>query len=364
MRLFSFFVSFLFFCNVHAAPDSTTGKWNAIVRGDFGFVIAHRPALEPLQERHVKGFEISLTKQYDGSSYWQSAYLYPDYGITLAVFELGTDKLGTGIAVYPFIDFPLGKKGFHRLHFRFGMGLGYVEKTFDADDNIKNSAIGSHVNGVIHFDLHYAAGISKRTTLEFGPAITHFSNGSYSLPNLGINIATFNLGFQHSFGSSRPLQHPEIIEKDKAPEIHVYTGGFFKRVYPPEGRGYFAMTLSGLWYKPINLKSAFGAGADLFYDNSLVPRIDKLGEEESEPIDNFRAGLYGAYELSTGRLAIAFNMGFYLYNAWQNDGSIYHRLGLRYYFEKWYACLNLKTHYARADFIELGAGIRLNTKKK
>lgn len=123
------------------------------------------------------------------------------------------------------------------------------------------------------------------------------------------------------------------------------------------------MTLSGLWFKPVNLKSAFGAGADIFYDNSISARIDALGEVTSEPINNYRFGIYGSYQLSAGQLALVFNMGYYLYNAWDNDGNIYHRLGLRYYFEKIFLCMNLKTHYARADFIELGGGIRFIKKK-
>jgi hypothetical protein len=338
--------------------DSTSGTWSAIVRFDYGFIIAHRPALEPLQEGHVKGFELSFIRQYNGAEYWQQSFLYPDYGITMAAFNLGTDKLGTGIAIYPFIDFPLGKK--NRFHFRYGMGLGYIENTFDEKTNIKNAAIGSHVNGVIHFDLHYKKQFG-RSLIELGSGITHYSNGSYSLPNLGINIATLNLGYQYSFGNKKPFYHPEKTERNLASQIHVYTGGFFKKVYPPQGDTYFAMTLSGLWYKPVNTKSSFGAGVDIFYDNSISPRIEAHGDSAAA-INNFRFGIYGSYELLVGHMGLLFNMGGYLYNAYKDDGNVYQRIGLRYYFEKMFVCVNLKTHYARADFIELGFGIHFKTK--
>ncbi len=350
--------------NARAENDSTSGKWNIIARADYGFVIAHRPALEPLQESHVKGFEITFSKSSTGKEYWQKDFLYPDLGLTLAAFDLGTDKLGYGIAVYPFIDFPLGKGGFQFLHFRYGMGLGYIENKFDAENNIKNSAIGSHVNGVIHLDLHYAKNISKNTTLEFGPAITHFSNGAVSLPNLGINIATFNLALQHSFGSKQAIRQPEKPVYDLSPQIHLYAGGFPKKIYPPDGKSYFAFTISGLACKPVTRKSTIGFGADFFYDNSIVPRIESLGEDSASNINNVRVGIYGSYQLSVGKLGLAFNMGVYLYNAWENDGNIYQRLCVRYYFEKMFLCVNLKSHYARADFIELGAGIRIFSKKQ
>jgi hypothetical protein len=358
-------VAFLIFASsvgvLCAQTDSTRGNWNAIARADYGFVIAHRPALEPLQEAHVKGFEISFTKQYTGTEYWQRVFLYPDFGVTCAAFDLGTDKLGTGIAVYPFVDFPLGKK--RRFHFRYGMGLGYIENTFDPIDNIKNAAIGSHINGVIHFDLHYAKTFGN-SLIELGPAITHFSNGSFTLPNLGINIATLNIGFQHSFGNRKPILNPEKTERDLTSQIHVYTGGFFKKIYPPGGENHFAWTLSGLWYKPVTLKSSFGAGVDAFYDNSLSTRIERYQTEKAKPIEDFRFGIYASYELSVGHLGLLFNMGGYLYNPWPNDGSVYHRIGLRYYFEKTFFCLNLKTHYARADFIELGFGVKFKTSNR
>lgn len=348
-----------------SAADSTNGVWKMIVHGDYGFILAHRPALEPLQEAHVKGFQLTMSRCSNGKAYWQEAFLYPDYGITLAVFDLGSHaKLGTGITVYPFIDFPLGKNGWNNFHFRYGMGIGYVEKTFDANDNIKNAAIGSHINGVIHFDLHYSKNITGRTSLELGSGITHYSNGSYSLPNLGINIATVNLGIQHTFGAHQEILHPTKPEYNKTTQFHIYTGGFIKRVYPPNGRNYFAATVSGLIFKPLNLKSALGFGADIFYDNSIARRIEDLNGTKAEQIKNFRSGIYGAYQLSIGKLGLMFNMGYYLYNEWKADGNIYHRICVRYYFEKIFLCMNLKTHYARADFIELGAGIRIQRHKK
>lgn len=365
MKVFTiiFCLSFLTASTLTAGNDSTDGSWNIIIRGDYGFTIAHRPALQPLQEAHVKGFEITVSKPTAGSKYWHADFLYPEVGFTIAAFDLGSGILGRGIVAYPFIDFPLGKGCWNVFHFRYGMGLGYIENTFDAVDNIKNVAVGSHFNGVIHLDLHYTQRLAKNTSIEFGPAITHYSNGSVSLPNLGINLATFNLAFQHTFGKNQAIRKPEKVDANKNSRIHIYAGGFPKKIYPPDGESYFAITLSGLWCKPVNRKSTFGLGADVFYDNSIYPRIEAFGEEAPEKINNFRAGVYGSYQLAVGQLGLIFNMGYYLYNAWDNDGNFYHRIGLRYYFEKIFLCVNLKSHYARADFFEFGAGIRLFTNK-
>ena len=200
LLLFLFFGLFLNKSSDAQNADSTIGKYSWSVRGDYGFLIAHRPTLQPLQERHIPGFEISLAKISSGAKEWERDFLNPNRGITLAFFDLGSrDKLGSGIAVYPYIDFPLSTKKDGRLIFRYGIGLGWVEKTFNSETNIKNAAIGSHLNGIIHFDLHFEKRLSALSILEIGAGITHYSNGSYSIPNLGINIATFNLAYIRSF---------------------------------------------------------------------------------------------------------------------------------------------------------------------
>ena len=343
-----------------AQTDSTNGSWNLQLRADYGFIIAHRPELKPVQEKHLKGFEISLARTSDGCKDWQNLYNFPNYGITFAAFDLGSPAyLGNGIVVYPFVDFPLSKNPKNKIHFRYGMGLGYVEKIFNAVDNYKNAAVGSHLNGVIHFDLHVEKNILKHSSLEFGAGITHYSNGSFSMPNLGINIATINLGYHHSFGNNSVINHRQISEINKKADLHLYTGGFIKKIVPPLGKNYFAAVISALHFKPINHKTAWGIGTDIFYDNSIPVRIKNREEKQTSEINNFRSGIYGAYHLSVGKMGIMFNMGYYLYNAYKYDGNIYHRICLRYYFEKTFICLNLKTHYARADFIELGFGYRL-----
>jgi hypothetical protein len=360
-----FYISLFFYSAQLYAEERelTNGKWNLQLRFDYGFIIAHRPQLEPVQEEHVKGFEISFEKFSTGLQDWQRIYNYPGYGLTIAGFNLGSpDKLGKGICAYPYVDFPLGKSSSGGLHFRYGMGIGYVEKIFDEKTNQKNSAIGSHINGVIHFDLHVHQKLSPQTFLEFGAGITHFSNGSFSMPNLGINIATANVALRHAFGDRLPIIRNPLPVHLKTREIHLYAGGFYKKIYPPNGRSFFAGTLSGMYFKKYSLRSAWGIGADLFYDNSISYRIETMEGTETNFADNIRQGIYGAYHLTVGKVGVMFNMGFYLYNPWKDDGNAYHRICLRYYMEKTFICLNLKSHYARADFIELGFGYRFKNK--
>jgi len=353
---------FLFSANVYSQSirDSTRGKAGIELALTYGFVIAHRPVLEILQDDHTYGAEISYLKPADGSKSYHERFLFPDVGWTLAWFNLGSpDRLGSGIAFYPFVNFPLHLKNDWRFHFRYGMGLGYIEKVFDPVENHKNAAIGSHLNGVMHFDLHIEKDIGNSSVLEMGAGITHYSNGSSEIPNLGINIASVQMGFMHYFGEKKPIFVKPGQGDAASPKFHIFGAGAFKKIYPPLGGTFFAGTLSFSHIRPVRRRSNWGFGAELFYDQSIREKFRQQGRDETNEAGNFRPGIYGIYEIRLGDVGMLFNMGVYPYTKLKSDGNFYHRICSRYYFEKFFLLMNLKTHFAKADFIEWGIGYRL-----
>lgn len=340
-----------------AQNDSTPGTRAIEVKIDYGFVLAHRPAVLPLQQAHVEGFEIAILRPTTGKRFWEENFLYPDVGLTIAGFNLGSpDYLGMGIAVYPFINFPLNRSDDWQIHFRYGMGLGWIEKTFNATDRIKNGAIGSHLNGVLHFDFHSRKKLNTNSFINLGVGLTHYSNGSTAMPNLGINIPTVHLGYLHYFGNHLPHVKPEESAVTKKGRIECYVAGAFKKIHPPLGKTYYAGTLSVARLQAISSRSDWGIGADLFYDESIFQKLKQDHQENISESDNVRPGIYGAFQVATGKLGLMFNMGFYPYSRWKGDGNFYHRICFRYYINNFLVCMNLKTHYAKADFIEWGLG--------
>ena len=344
--------------------DSSRGSWGTDVRTSYGYLIAHREALMPLQEQHLYSAELSLFKTTNGRSSWESNFLYPEQGIHLALINPGSpDKLGTAVALYPYLDFPLLHDPNSALWFRYGMGIGYIKHIFDPVENYKNTAIGSHLNGVIHFDVQYRKTFNASTSGEIGIGLTHFSNGSMKMPNLGINLPALNIGLRHYFGKKSTLAKDTSAVSCKQGSITAYGAIGFKEIYPALGEKYQTGTLNGLYLFTNARKSDFGIGMDLFYDNSLAI---KEGREtgDASTAANFRPGIYGAYQLRVAAIGLLFNLGFYPYTRYKGDGNFYHRIGLRYYFDRYFACVNLKTHYARADFIEWGIGLNLGKNKK
>lgn len=355
------FISLLFLSTnfIYAeVADSTHGQFAISIRGDYGFLIAHRPVLVPLQQTHVTGFEMSISRSSNGKEEWEKDFLFPEKGLTIAYFNLGNpERLGYGVAIYPYLDFPLSKKKDNRFVFRYGIGLGWVEKIFNSESNYKNAAIGSHLNGVIHFDLHYEKYLPASSRIELSAGITHYSNGAYELPNLGINVSTINIAYTKFFGDKVVFLKNNLSKNGiRKPEWNVYGGVGAKKIYPPGGKKYNAGVLSFIKTIPIKRKNSWGIGADLFFDNSLAARLQSRGETLKGNSDNLRLGIYGAYEIHVGKTGLVFDMGFYLYSRWKEDGNIYHRIGVRQYFNHVFLCMNLKTHYARADFVEFGIG--------
>ena len=227
-------------------PDSTLGSYGLEARLTYGFLVAHRPMLRLLQEEHLRSFEVSLLFPSTGKKEWERGFRFPDRGLHLAIIDLGSRKLlGTGIAVYPFVDFPLFFGNDWSCRLRYGMGLGYVQHTFDPEENYKNTALSSHLNGTIHFDLHVNKCIGQRGAFDAGIGITHYSNGATALPNLGINLAAAHIGYRRYFGERRALHKETHDQRQLRPGMTLFLSGSLKEIYPPLGPFVFCLDTFG-----------------------------------------------------------------------------------------------------------------------
>ena len=60
-----------------------------------------------------------------------------------------------------------------------------------------------------------------------------------------------------------------------------------------------------------------------------------------------------------GKFSLKLQQGFYVYTQIKDDGILYNRIGMQYNVgKKYFACINLKSHFAKADYMEWGGGIR------
>ncbi len=343
------------------AQDSTLGKWMVDARMNYGFVMAHRPSVVHLQRTHVYGFEAELFKTTNGELDWEQAYNKPLIGIGFQYWNLGDNaELGNAYGVFPQILFPINHSPHLLLSGRLACGVGYIEKPFDRLENHKNVAIGTHINCLISFGLYAHAFVNKRTQIVTGLEFTHMSNGGFKVPNLGVNIPTLNIGISQFLGEKQALYPKRTLAKPRSTVINILIAGGIKEIVPPGGKKHGALSLTATYSKSLSLKSSIGAGVDVLYDHSIGTRL--RGDSVSVPNFTYsmRSGIHVSYEFKVQKLSMLFENGFYLYNRYVGDGSIYTRLCLRYHFtDRYFAVINLKSHFAKADYWEYGIGMRL-----
>ena len=117
--------------------------------------------------------------------------------------------------------------------------------------------------------------------------------------------------------------------------------------------------------KRLNFMSSLHFGFDLFYSTFLkkvikyrsiaFPEDFLTGDEDYK-----RIGLFIGHELRFNKNAFVSQVGYYVYWPYKFETRIYNRLGIKRYLfnDKFFAAITLKAHFAKAEAVELGVGIR------
>jgi len=334
-------------------------------RVHYGFLLAHHPRIEHLV-KHTFGFEISLSRKTDGKEEWEQYYRYPSCGITYVFLDFNqAEIIGNAHALMPFISLPLCEGSLFHLTLRLAGGAGYLTKKFDRVENYKNDVIGSHLNAAVQVNVELQCQLTSQCSFQLNTGLTHFSNGSFRTPNLGINNPSVSGGFSCQLSESPDKKVSQHLPSDKKWQADILYAFGIKELYPPTGKKYCAHTLSLAGIKPLGHKSRLAFGADLFYDLGLIQNFRTEGIVVSNAGKIIRGGLYAGHELVLNKLCILVQAGTYIIDSYGEDGRFYHRIGFKYLAGKHlFLNLTLKTHYAKADYAEWGLGWKFYRSKK
>lgn len=325
------------------------------IKYKHGFLIAHRPIMNHLPESNTNSIEAFAFVQTKGKKNWHKAFNYPQVGAALLYTSAGNNEvLGKYFGFYPFLQFNLLKTTKNKLNFKIGSGLGYGTKVYDILTNPKNVAISSHFNALINFTLAYQYKV-KKNEFSFGMEMTHFSNGSSKLPNLGLNLPSLSISY------ARKMTESDIV-KEKAAEIdHAWKYSVIaiassKDSYPSGQEKFLVTALSLNAQKAFSHAVGYEAGLDFIYSPSIQkykPVIPK------SPESMMQIGLYNSYFLTLEHLQIHVGMGVYLRDEYLANDYFYHRFGFKYSFNNGLLLnLTLKSNWAKADYLEYGIGYR------
>ncbi len=339
----------------------------------YGTVVQHTGKIGNLIAERPYFAEINIFKKSSGYYKWHRINNFPDYGLCFNYETLGnTKKLGSSIAIAPYLEFSFHKKE-KKILFKMKMawGLAYLTKKFDVENNHKNIAIGTYMNTFIQFRFLWQIKLGSYFYLHPNITFIHVSNGRFSVPNLGINTLYSSLGIAYLFRENKQYQAVQDSSSDKTSkhEILFFTSIGMNEVEPPTNNKLWAFSTGINYYFNIQQNQQLGVGIDGFYEQSLAYEIRKTDTAKVQFNFNtaFSNGIKISYAYNFGRLSPLLEMGYYIYmpNSVFPNGVFYHRLGCRYYLKNNIVIhFSLKTHFAVAHHIEVGIGYRFKIKGK
>lgn len=361
--------------NAYALSDSDEKKSYAIdsllinsqieIRTSYAFFIHHHFEMTSYPA-HFPMFELSYQKQTYGKQYWQAYFNYPTIGFSAFYSNLGNiDIIGKAYALYPFINFPLNKSKTNTFSFRMGVGLGYLTNKYHPTENFHNTSIGSNVNAAISLTFEYKRYLSERYKISVFAGLTHFSNGSSTEPNNGLNIINAGLSATYLLKDAEeyiPKQYSQQDFKKIKPEFYIGLSYGTKRILVFQENYTSVFNLEFYVLDRISNLSKIGFGLDLVYDATDNIYVKNYYGYNFEPtfLQLLKPGISLAYELLMGDASFLFNFGYHPYGLDMSYGRWYQKLALKVDVGKFiFGKITLNTHFGAADFIGFGIGVKL-----
>jgi len=339
--------------------DSLFKRASLTILGHHGFFITDAPKATYLRDTYSSFIEAGLSFQTDGSKPWHYYNKFPSSGISFFYGNTGSRKyIGKTAGVFPYMKFPVFRYRSFNTLVKAGAGLAWIEKKYDVQNNHKNTLIGSHWNAIINLGLFNEFRITNHLFLNAGLSFTHFSNGTSTLPNLGLNIPAVSAGFRYAFEPT-----PSFIQKNlkdssyKGKHINIYGSVGVKQSPWIASERHLIPNIQGEFIKSISPVSNYGAGILLSYDPSLQREIPHAVKDLFDEGDiKLLAGIYAMYEYKAGNVSFPLQAGIYVLNKY-SASAMFQNIGVTYKLNShWSARAQLKTHLGKADYIHIGGG--------
>lgn len=330
-----------------------------------GNIALHNNDILHLIKGHPEGFVFSFNKKTFGEKAWEQRYNYPEFGASFVFQDLKNDVLGNNYGLYAHYNFYFLKRN---LMLRIAQGLVYNTNPYNKIENPKNIAFGSHLLSSTYLMLNYKKErLYNRLGLQTGFTLVHYSNANVKAPNTSVNTIAFNVGLTYNF-DPEDSEFINDLDDEKFTEKIRYNFAFRSGINQSDviGSEQFPFyVLSAYADKRLGHFSAIQFGADVFFSNFLkeliyyqsvsYPELNVSGDEDYK-----RVGLFAGHELFINKLSVVTQLGYYVYYPYDFEGRTYIRIGLKRYFgEKLFGAVTLKSHGAKAEAVEFGIGVRL-----
>ena len=356
---------FLSCCFGHC-QDKEPKKFTLDASMYYGSILLHNPDISHLITGHPSGLILGFNRKRYGHKDWEADLGYPDTGFTFVYQDMGNSVLGDNFSLYAHYNFYFFKRN---LQFRIGQGLAYNTNPYDKDTNFRNNAYGSHVLSSTMAMFNYQKNnLFKGLGIKAGIALIHYSNANVRAPNTSTNTFALNMGLTYDLDPEVDYDFIPKKEKQKFTEPIRYNLVLRMGVNESDviGSGQYGFWIASAYAdKRLGKRSAIQLGADYFSSNFLkeLIRFQSIAFPELDvesDADFRRVGVFLGHELFVNKLSVITQFGYYVYYPFDFEGRTYNRIGLKRYFgDKIYGTVTLKSHAAKAEAVEFGMGIRL-----
>ncbi len=331
--------------------------------GRVGVLVPHRPVIKQLPQENVLGFDFPVYKIVSGSKKWHLTYKKPKIGLTFYHSNLGNNLvLGKCSGLTSLFELPFINYQNHRFSLNLKLGLAQVSKPFDLNTNPANIALSSRFNCLAIGGLQYLYSWNK---FSYGLRVelTHLSNAALEAPNLGLNMIQTSISVGYHFSKNKLnlelyQSSKEINDTSKTKRDYMYFLGFMgqKQIFNYLNENFKVIGATIAYQHIFSLPVGLEVGFDIM-DNQADIKL--LADKEIYVKRNLKTGVYLGYVLTLEKLHFVVGMGHYLYDTFNLNDKLYHRVGLRYTFlNRFVLNTTLKSHWGNADYLELGLGMR------
>ncbi len=350
-----------------ASQEAETSKRYTLDASQFyGSILLHNPDISHLIRNHPGGLILGFNRKTYGHAEWEELYNYPDVGYSFVYQDMNNPTLGEVFGLYAHYNFYFLKRN---LQFRLGQGIAYATDPYDKNGNFRNNAYGSDFLSSTFLMLNFhKENIVKGVGFKAGISVIHYSNANVKAPNTSTNTFALNAGITYDLDGGKPVDYVHTPDREKMTEPLRYNLVFRTGINESDviDSGQYAFYIfSGYLDKRLGRKSALQLGTDVFFSNFLKELIRyqsiAFPEYGVNADDDFkRVGLFLGHELFVNKMSVITQLGYYVYYPFDFEGQVYNRIGLKRYFgNKVFGAITLKSHGAKAEAVEFGVGVRL-----
>lgn len=302
----------------------------------FGKVLKHNYIFPPVPNSSY-AIDVNILKETNGSKNWQTRRNYPLVGVGVTYTDYGIDSIyGKCIGLYPVWEIPIISGNKLEWTCRFGYGIGYVTKRFERAPSwdTVNNLIGSHLNNFTMFTTQLRYKLNHRVHINAGFNFSHISNGSFRLPNLGVNMYGGHIGLRYFPTTDEPNRMRKQIPKLNNRWMVQFRLGMgwveYSNVDGPQYPVYAATLFASRRYGSKNNKIL--AGIDYSYFKAMYSflRNNEIlrGKEHS---GSWEGVIFVGHEFVIGKVGVIAQLGIPFKHNYVNKDKTVQKLGYSYY---------------------------------